>query len=158
MTILNYCFFVGSNCHSSCRRIVKENKPLSWSCQYNRSLSPKNLLDLHWFCSPSGLLLLWPVLRNSRSCFIGTGLPHLKVKSESLVAQSCPTLWDPMDGGAYQAIVKRLPPMWETRIWSQGWKDALEKEMATHSSILAWRIPWTEESIGSKESETIEVT
>ena len=42
-------------------------------------------------------------------------------------------------------MVKRLPAMWETRVRSLGWEDPLEKEMATHSSILAWRIPWTEE-------------
>ena len=44
--------------------------------------------------------------------------------------------------------LKRLPPMWETRVWSLGHEDPLEKEMATHSSILAWRIPWTEEPGG----------
>ena len=42
--------------------------------------------------------------------------------------------------------VKRLSTMRETRIRSLGWEDPLEKEMATHSSILAWKIPWTEES------------
>ena len=41
--------------------------------------------------------------------------------------------------------VKRLPTMWETRVRSLGWEDPLEKEMATHSRILAWKIPWTEE-------------
>ena len=41
--------------------------------------------------------------------------------------------------------LKRLPAMWETWVRSLGWEDPLEKEMATHSSILAWRIPWTEE-------------
>ena len=41
--------------------------------------------------------------------------------------------------------VKRLPKMWETQVQSLGWEDLLEKEMATHSSILAWKIPWTEE-------------
>ena len=41
--------------------------------------------------------------------------------------------------------VKHLPPMRETWVRSLGWEDPLEKEMATHSSILAWRIPWTEE-------------
>ena len=40
--------------------------------------------------------------------------------------------------------LKRLPPMWETRVRSLGREDPLEKEMAIHSSILAWRIPWTE--------------
>jgi len=51
--------------------------------------------------------------------------------------------------------------MWETWVWSLGWEDPLEKEMATHSSILAWRIPWMEElgglqSTGRKESDTTE--
>ena len=41
--------------------------------------------------------------------------------------------------------VKRLPTMWETQVQSLGQEDLLEKEMATHSSILAWKIPWTEE-------------
>ena len=40
--------------------------------------------------------------------------------------------------------VKCLPTMWETWVLSLGWEDPLEKEMATHSSILAWKIPWTE--------------
>ena len=43
-------------------------------------------------------------------------------------------------------MVKNLPAMQETRVWSLGWEDPLEKGMATHSSILAWRIPWTEEA------------
>ena len=43
-------------------------------------------------------------------------------------------------------MVKNLPAMQETWIQSLGWEDLLEKGTATHSSILAWRIPWTEES------------
>jgi len=42
-------------------------------------------------------------------------------------------------------IVKNLPAMQETQVQSLGYEDPLEEEMATHSSILAWRIPWTEE-------------
>ena len=42
--------------------------------------------------------------------------------------------------------VKHLPIMWETQVQSLGREDLLEKEMATHSIILAWKIPWTEES------------
>ena len=52
----------------------------------------------------------------------------LPTKSSSLVAQR----------------LKHLPPMQEARVWSLGWEDPLEKEMVTHPSILAWRIPWTE--------------
>ena len=42
-------------------------------------------------------------------------------------------------------MVKHLPTMWETWVWSLHWEDPLEKEMATHSSTLAWKISWTEE-------------
>ena len=42
-------------------------------------------------------------------------------------------------------VAQHLPAMWETWLRSLGWEDPLEKEMATHSSILAWRIPRTEE-------------
>ena len=53
--------------------------------------------------------------------------------------------------------LKCLPAMWETWVQSLGWKDSLEKEMTTHSSILAWRIPWTEEPSGlqSKGSQRV---
>ena len=44
--------------------------------------------------------------------------------------------------------VKNPPAMWETWVQSLSWEDPLEKEMATHSSILAWRIPWIEEPGG----------
>ena len=43
-------------------------------------------------------------------------------------------------------MVKNPPAMQETQVQSPGWEDTLEKGMASHSSILAWRIPWTEES------------
>ena len=44
--------------------------------------------------------------------------------------------------------VKRLSTMWETSVRSLGWEDPLEKEMANHSSTVAWKIPWTEEPGG----------
>ena len=58
-------------------------------------------------------------------------------------------------------MVKRLPTMWETQVQSLGWEDLLEKKIATHSSILAWKTSWTEEpgglqSVGHKESDTTE--
>ena len=57
--------------------------------------------------------------------------------------------------------VKNLPEMQETWVWSLGQEDSLEKKMETHSSILAWRIPWTEEpgrlqSTRSQQSDTTE--
>ena len=62
--------------------------------------------------------------------FAGEGIGYpLQYSWASLVAQ----------------LLKNLPAMWETWVQSLGWEDLLEKGMATHSSILAWRIPWTEE-------------
>ena len=61
-----------------------------------------------------------------RSTGEGIGYP-LQYSWASLVAQ----------------MVKNLPAMWETWVPSMGWEDLLEKGRATHSSILAWRIPWT---------------
>ena len=56
-------------------------------------------------------------------------------------------------------MVKNLPAMQESQVRFLGQEDPLEKEMAAHSSILAWRIPWTEEpgrlqSMGSQELDT----
>ena len=45
-------------------------------------------------------------------------------------------------------MVKNLPAVQETQVQSLGWEDPLEKKMSTHSSILAWEIPWTEEPGG----------
>ena len=53
-------------------------------------------------------------------------------------------------------LVKNLPAMWETWVRSLGWEDSLEEGKATHSVILAWRIPWTGQSMGCKESNMTE--
>ena len=50
--------------------------------------------------------------------------------------------------------LKRLPGMWETQVRSLGWEDPLEEGMETHSSILARRIPWTEEPGGLQSMES----
>ena len=47
-------------------------------------------------------------------------------------------------GSLVAQMVRSLPAMWETWVWSLGWEDSLGKEMATHSSVLAWKIPWAE--------------
>ena len=54
-------------------------------------------------------------------------------------------------------MVKRLPAMWDTWVRSLGWEVPLEKEMATYSSTLAWKIPWTEEPgmLQSMESQRV---
>ena len=76
-------------------------------------------------------------------------LPFLKKKKLSVIALGFP-------GGS---VVKNLPAMQEMQVRSLDQEDSLEKEMATHSSILAWEIPWTEElaglqSMGLQKSQT----
>jgi len=56
-------------------------------------------------------------------------------------------------GSLVTQMVKNLPAIWETWVWSLGQEDPLEQEMATHSSMLAWRIPWTEEPGGLQSIE-----
>ena len=53
-----------------------------------------------------------------------------------------------MGASVVAQTVKNRPAMWETWVRPLGWEDPLEKEMATHSSILAWKMPWTEEPGG----------
>ena len=53
-------------------------------------------------------------------------------------------------------LVKNLPAMQETWVQSLGWEDPLEKGKATHSSIMSWKIPWTESPWGHKELDTAE--
>ena len=53
-------------------------------------------------------------------------------------------------------LVKNVPAMWKTWVQSLGWEDPLEKGKDTHSSTLAWRIPWTVQSVGSRELDTTE--
>ena len=80
--------------------------------------------------SPLNCIMVSQVLQNSSMDFIF--LKRIHILKASLVVQT----------------EKNLPLMQETQVRSLGWEDALEKEMATHSSILAWEIPWTEEPHG----------
>ena len=57
-------------------------------------------------------------------------------------------LWGPPWCASLAQMVNNLPVVWKTWVWSLGWEDPLEKGMATHSSILAWRTPWTEKPGG----------
>ena len=99
------------------------------------------LLETFMFLNDSGgrglstcLLAFWTLI--CTFCFVSQWERDLRrttgVSWASLVAQ----------------MVKRLPAMWETRVQSLGQEDPLEKEMAIHSSTLAWKIPWMEEPGG----------
>ena len=85
---------------------------------------------------------------------MGSTVPPALHKSPRTSAQGWPLAEGFWWGSLFMLVaqmVKNLPTMQETQVQSLGWEDALEKGIATHSSILAWKIPWTEEP-GSLES------
>ena len=86
---------------------------------------------------------------------VGLGTLYLQCVSGSVFERDLQRMGFP--GGS---MVKNLPAKQETEVRSLGWEDPLEKEMATHSSTLAWEIPWTgkpggQQSMGSQESQTL---
>ena len=102
----------------------------------------------------TGIFLVFMKTRSSYPCHVQLAfLVHLMM---NIFPCSYSDIWGFPGGSA----VKNLPSMQETQVQSLGWEDPLEEEMATHPSILAWEIPWTEEpgglqSMGSqKESDT----
>ena len=99
-------------------------KGIGYTFQYSSPFLgfPGGLVGKESTCNVGDLGLI-PGL--GRSAGGGNGYPLQYYYWASLVAQ----------------LVKNLPAMWETWVQSLGWEDALEKEKATHSSILAWRIP-----------------
>ena len=120
--------------HGSVRKGLWEEDTAEEAGEGGGSRSACDLLlkEIHgeqWKSGGSGqkCLLMWDV----GQCMLGEYRVHPPPSSiqASLVAQ----------------MVKNLPAMQETQVQSLGWEDPLEKEMATHSSILARRIPWTEE-------------
>ena len=98
---------------------------------YPREMKTKNMSIqklVHWDF-PGG-----PVAKTSHSRCRGPGFHPWS-------GNQTPQTWTSL----VAQTVKHLPTMWKTRVQSLGQEDLLEKEMATHSSILAWRIPWMEE-------------
>ena len=82
---------------------------------------------------------------------MGSTVPPALLKNPRTYAQGWPLakgFWRASLFMLVAQMVKNLPMMRETRLPSLGWEDALEKGIATHSSILVWKIPWTEEPGG----------
>ena len=112
-------------------QLFLENPPSSKGTAHCLTMS-----SCSWPFSPC--LFLWVSMRNVKGNLnIRCSMSQLKVPSFLNLTASLVT-----------QVVKNLPAMQETWVRSLGWEDPLEKEMTTHSSILAWRIPWTEEPGG----------
>ena len=97
----------------------------------------------------------WVVSYQCSYCFLDTHLASIQADMGNTLSPAR------MGASLVAQMVKKLPAMQETQLQSLGQKDPLKKGVATHSSILTWRIPWTEEpgglqSMGHKESDTPE--
>ena len=100
---------------------LKKKKMWPFRCHY---------VCKQWEHLPINLLIQWAciyILPTCKESDMTERLNWTELTRASLVAQ----------------MVKRLSAMQESQVWSQGWEDLLEKEMAAHSSTLAWKIPWT---------------
>ena len=120
-------------------------------------------LIVHWVPSPENWsrhnFFFSIYTRNNRKSFSDHIEVFSNVQQADVGSLNVITLFEVISLVAH--LVKNLPAMQETKVWFLGWEDPLEWEMATHFSILAWRIPWTEElgglqSMGSQESDTTE--
>ena len=105
-------------------------------------------MDSLFIMAPSTLTSL---RKNVSLCSLDLPIVHVSCRSEIAIlccsqinSFCCKTQWLFYCFMVAQTV-KRLPTMWEIRVRSLGREDPLNKEMATHSSILAWKIPWTEE-------------
>ena len=97
----------------------------------------------HRMMVPKDIHLLIPRARECVTC-------HGKRDSEDvikdlLMTKSSSIIWVGLSSFPVAQMVKNMPAVQETQVWPLGQEDPLEKGMATHSTILAWRIPWTEE-------------
>ena len=118
----------------SCNPMAIHSSTIAWKIPWTEELGRLQSMGLqrvrhNWATSLTHSVALSSSLPYLLVLFIVSSFSFLFFFFTSLVAQ----------------MVKCLPTMWETRVQSLGREDPLEKEMATHSSILAWKIPWTEE-------------
>ena len=84
----------------------------------------------------------------------GPGALELETNDSAYVMTGSPTFLSCFWASLVAQLVKNPPATWETWVRHLGWEDPLENGTATHSSILAWRIPWTIQSVGVAKSRT----
>ena len=112
---------------------------------------------VHLFGTPRTVAarLLCPWDFSQQEYWSGLPFPLSGNLSDPEIELMCPTS-PVLEDGFVARLIRNPPTMQETWVLFLGWEDPLEKGMATHSSILAWRIPWTVYPWGHKKSETTE--
>ena len=154
--------------HMAGEMTYKGSQSVDWDIYYSPTLCPalwnikevwvlgskgafcplgKNLGQCFYKCGPqtSSSILFWKLQIHSDHPVITRRIRDPGGWSQPSLLQ---TLADDSVAPLVAQTVKNLPAMWETQVWSLAWEDPLEKGMATHSSILAWRVSWTEEPGG----------
>ena len=142
--IQKFCYFFSSICDYSGPQVC-DNVHMwetGWACR----------LQIPWICkiiNTSMFLFFYPWIY-----VLGLGKDYIQLftyYNHQIGAQwqkIVVILFLKMGASLLSQTVKNLPATWKTWVWSLGGEDALEKEMATHSRILAWKITWTEEEAG----------
>ena len=104
-------------------------------------------LLISWLQSPSAVLLEPPKIKSLTVSTVSPSICHKVMGPDAMIFVSWMFIIRCRKNESFPgvSVVKNPPAIQETLVWSLGPKDPLEKKMATHSSILAWKIPWTEE-------------
>ena len=137
--------------HSVTVRILQRNR-ISWMClsRHTARFTLRNRLT--WWCGPWVCNLPWRlagwrlketwILRQESGGRLPSFWRHLQRTGQGSLTIKRITCWFKCWASPVAQTVKNLPAVWETQVWSLGWEDFLEKGMAAHSTILAWRIPY----------------
>ena len=129
----------------------------SWQCFYEgKDRGQGKEKNRAW----KGPVMLWDIILPIYLCYLLSSLflppsggeynKHTRSTREAQGKHKGSTREVQVQASLVAQLVKNSPAMWETWVLSLGWEDSLEKGKATHSSILAWRIPWAVSSMGSQ--------
>ena len=166
--------------HACTQKLINYFSRIQLSTRFGADLSPLLLLSPHSLTVKGQLWCTTQVLASGLSthfpCSLDVLAVHTALRKRELHHPKSSTLpWDihipsnwsiqeyqgPVPSFLVVQMIKNLPAIWEAQVQSLGWEDPLEERRATHSSILAWRIPWTRSlagyiSRGHKESDMTE--
>ena len=121
---------------------------LSWLCTLNRKLKDRHGKNSYFLLVCCQLSHISTAVSRESEVFQPFTVPSSSlgtVQEETRVSLYSLPLLAELQSSLVAQRINHLPAMRETQVRSLGWEDPLEKEMATHSSILVWRSPWTEE-------------
>ena len=146
-SLINPYWKLSADAYCLAKLWYKENTFLNFMFLVCKSKLFISLLCLSWGIKEIHILMVEPSFQD---LVFSINILYFPLQwEEELETNKYPSVWmDLYTGFPSDSVVKNPPVMQETHVQFLGQEDPLEKEMATHSSILAWEIPWTEESSG----------